>query len=45
MSYIEDLPKKKIQDFFADGDPEKRKRIRLRREKNGFRPLSKTNRK
>ena len=23
MSYIEDLPKKKkIQDFFADGDPE-----------------------
>lgn len=23
MSYIENLPKKKIQDFFADGDPEK----------------------
>ena len=26
MSFIEDLPKKKIQDFFADGDPEKTKK-------------------
>ena len=46
MPFIEELPKKKIQDFFAEGDPERTsQKVHQKAEKKIRIPIPKQNRK